>query len=97
MELLNDKQCVMLEIIKKNNRDDVQGCCTQMFIYWLKVDIEASWNKLIEALKEIRQNSLAMEIITDILKKGFSIWPCIMIYVRIYVCKFILPHHTLSI
>ena len=70
MELLNDKQWFMLEIIKKNNRDDVQRCCTQMFIYWLKVDIGASWNKLIEALKKVHQKSLAIEINTDILK-GF--------------------------
>ena len=71
MELLNEKQWVMLKIIKKNNHADVQMCCTQMFMYWLKVDTEASWNKLIEALKEIGQRSLALCIRKDILK-GFG-------------------------
>ena len=72
VELLNEKQRVMSKIIKKNNHTDVQMCCTtQMLMYWLEVDTEASWNKLIEALKGIRQHSLAVCIIKDILK-GFG-------------------------
>ena len=71
MELLNQKQCVMLGIIKEDNHGHVQKCCTQMFMYWLRVDTEASWNKLIAALKEIGQDFLAACIIKDILK-GFA-------------------------
>ena len=68
-ELLNEKQCVMLEIIKRNDRD-IRECCTQMLRYWLEVDTKASWNKLITALQVIHQESMAMFIKKEILK-GF--------------------------
>ena len=71
VELLNEKQWVMLEFIKENNYGHAQRCCTQMFMYWLRVDTEASWNMLIAALKEIGQHSLAICIMKDILK-GFG-------------------------
>ena len=69
-ELLNEKQCVMLEIIKQNHYIDVRVCGTQMLRYWLEVDTKASWNRLIKALEEIHQESMVMYIKTDILK-GF--------------------------
>ena len=68
-ELLNEKQCIMLEIIKQNNRD-VQARCSQMLRYWLEVDTKASWNRLIKALEVIHQESTAKYIESDILK-GF--------------------------
>ena len=70
IELLDEKRCVMLEIIKMNH-NDVRICCTQMFRYWLEGDIEATWDKLIEALEEINQDTLANCIKTEILK-GFD-------------------------
>ena len=67
LELLDEKHCVMLEVIKQNH-EDVRVCCTQMLRYWLEVDTKASWNVLIKALEEIHQDSLAMYIKASILK-----------------------------
>ena len=39
-----------------------------MFEYWLEVDVGASWNKLINALEEIRQTSVVSNIRQNILK-----------------------------
>ena len=68
-ELLNQKQCLMLEIIKKNNRDELE-CCTHLLRYWLEVDTKASWNRLIKALEVIDYKSMALYIKKEILK-GF--------------------------
>ena len=43
-----------------------------MFEYWLRIDTEASWDKLIAALKEINQNRLIAKIEKDVLK-GISL------------------------
>ena len=61
-----------LNIIEQDHRD-VETCCTEMFKYWLNVDIEASWNKLIEALKVIHENALAEKLKTDVIK-GISLY-----------------------
>jgi len=78
VQLLNEVQREMLNIIDKNNRHDVQECCTKMFDHWLNVDIGANWNKLIEALKMIGENALARKIKANILKG--------IIYVHMYKC-----------
>ena len=56
-----------LDIIYMNHSHNTQFCCTQMFSYWLQTDTEASWRKLIIALKNMAQNSLADKIKTEIL------------------------------
>ena len=58
----------MLDIIEKDHRHDVMTCCTEMFKYWLSVDTNASWNKLIEALERIDEIALAEKIKIDVLK-----------------------------
>ena len=68
IQLLNEKQIAQLKIIKDNHPQDVVKCCTEMFDYWLRVDVEASWNKLIAALKMIDEISLAQKIKTDVLR-----------------------------
>ena len=40
-----------LEIIEKDNRNNVKECCKQMFIQWLETDKDASWEKLLLALQ----------------------------------------------
>ena len=42
-----------------------------MFEYWLGVDEGASWNKLINALEEIGQKTLAASIKHNVLKGNF--------------------------
>ena len=67
IQLLNDEKHSMLDIIEENHHD-VKICCSKMFEYWLDVDIEASWNKLIDALEMNDQNALAVKIKIDVLK-----------------------------
>ena len=56
-----------LNIIQMNYPHDTEMCCTQMFRYWLQTDTEASWSKLLNALRNMAQNSLADKIKTEIL------------------------------
>lgn len=67
-QLLEEKYISQLDVIERNNPNDAESSCYKMFKYWLEVDIKASWNKLIDALEEIGQNTLADEMKQDILK-----------------------------
>ena len=51
-----------LDMILKNNPGDVEECCTKMFTYWLQNVHDASWNKLVAALKVIGYTVLAKEL-----------------------------------
>ena len=77
VELLNEEQRSKLKNITKNERE-VEDCCTKLFIYWLDAYPDASWNKLLEALKKMKQNNLVEKIKRNVLK---GITPCT--YVRI--------------
>ena len=70
-QLLEEKYISQLNIIQKNNPVDVENSCYKMFEYWLRVDMKASWNKLINALEEIEQNTIADEIKQDVFKGNF--------------------------
>ena len=56
-----------LNVIKANYPNKVEKCCHEMFEYWLSVDGQASWNKLIDALEHSQQNATAAKIRQDIL------------------------------
>ena len=62
IELLEDKYASKLDIIEKNHPNDVERCCIEMFNHWLQVDVEASWDKLTDALEKKRLNTLAADI-----------------------------------
>ena len=62
LELLEPEDEHMLLIIQSNNPNDVDECCRQMFQFWLNKCTNATWNQLIQALKEIELNSLATTI-----------------------------------
>ena len=62
MQLLKERQVHHLDIIQQNHLANNERCCTEMFKCWLDVDTEASWNKLINALEQIEQISLAEKI-----------------------------------
>ena len=51
-----------LEIIGVNNPRDVEACCTEMFCFWLNNANDASWEKLVEAVKIIGYNVLAEDL-----------------------------------
>ena len=64
-QLLEEKHANKLDIIQENHRGDVERCCTEMFKHWLNVDTNPSWNKLIDALEQIEQNSVAEKMKED--------------------------------
>ena len=68
VELLPDDLQVQLDIIGSNKSTNVKACSTQMFQYWLQVDTTASWNKLIDALREIKKYQLAETICRKVLQ-----------------------------
>ena len=86
IQLLEEKYVHKLKIIKENNRGDIEKCCTEMLDYWLDVDIKASWDKLIDALECIGQNTLAERIKEDVFK-GSCICYVQTYYVRICNCN----------
>ena len=53
-----------LELIKANNQQKGHvACCHEMFVYWLKgKGREATWEVLIECLKDIEQLELARKV-----------------------------------
>jgi len=68
IELLDDEDCDKLDVIQSDHPKDVSACCTQMFKLWLKKQPSASWNQLIQALREpnIGMDKLATKIETAI-------------------------------
>ena len=51
VRLLKEEQEAQLDVIKSNHAGDIQICCMEMFWYWLSANTDASWQKLIEALR----------------------------------------------
>ena len=79
VELLDEEQLSKLRHIAKDEHE-VEDCCTKLFNYWLDTDPDASWNKLLEALKNIKQNYLAEKIERNVLK-GIDVTPSIRMYI----------------
>ena len=69
-ELLREEHYSYLNKIRHNYSYDVRRCCYEMLHYWLMVDSEASWNKLIDALQLIHLNGIAERVKQDIICKG---------------------------
>ena len=74
VQLLEEKYTRKLNIIEINHPKDVEACCNEMFDYWLRVDERACWNKLLIALEEIGQNTVATNFKQNILKGNFIIY-----------------------
>ena len=62
LELLEQEDEEKLNEIKINNPSDVGECCKEMFQLWLRKCTDATWNQLIQALKEVELNNLATTI-----------------------------------
>ena len=71
LQLLPEKYTDVLKVIKVNHPNKAQDCCDELFQYWLEVDTEANWNKLIDALEHIDQNAIAAKIREDISRGKF--------------------------
>ena len=61
LELLETKYEKELDIIE-TNCNDVKICCRKMFSKWLQTEELASWNKLIEALRNVELNNVVTDI-----------------------------------
>ena len=51
VKLLKEEQELQLDVIEGNYADDKKECCKKMFWYWISTNTDASWQKLIEALR----------------------------------------------
>jgi len=64
VELLEADDVATLNAIRSEHPSDLSTCCTKMFTIWLDKQPTATWNQLIEALRQpgIELNGLATEI-----------------------------------
>ena len=62
IELLEPEDLPALDEIQKNYPRDVGMCCTKMLQLWLERQPDATWEQLIQALKEVEMNELAKNI-----------------------------------
>ena len=68
LELLSSEDDARLYEIRENYLD-MTKCASEMLKLWLDRNPKASWNQLLEALREVRYNALA-ETLKDMLYKG---------------------------
>ena len=85
-QLLREKYLFKLNVIQTNNPNDVEICCDKMFEYWLSVDVQANWDKLIDALEHIQKNAMAARIRQDILIGKLICYICN--YMKLYLCTY---------
>ena len=71
VELFDAEDVPVLNTIKKNHPEDANKCAAEMLQLWLDRKPEASWNQLLETLREphIKLNTLAAKI-EEMLSKG---------------------------
>ena len=64
LQLLEPEDEASLNEIKHNSHNNVAECCKEMFQLWLEKCPDASWNQLIESLKEpsVGLNHLASKL-----------------------------------
>ena len=64
VELLDLNDIEELNTIEAESPSDLNKCCTKMFSLWLKKHPTASWNQLIEALRQpsVKLGTLATKL-----------------------------------
>lgn len=62
VQLLKNEDCPKLDTIGLNFPTNNAKCCEQMFILWLDNDKQATWKKLLDALKAVDLITLADDI-----------------------------------
>ena len=60
LKLLETEYVTELDNIEANFKTDVKRCCTEMFKNWLETQSDASWDQLIQAMKNMGLNSVAI-------------------------------------
>ena len=86
LELLEQEDEAKLNEIKSNNSSDVSECCKEMFQLWLMKCTNATWNQLIQALKEVDLNNLATSIEGMLMPTDEIV--CANAGVYMYVCHY---------
>ena len=61
IELMGQESAAKLDVIKADNGDVMQRC-SAMFTLWCQMQSKASWDQLIQALKDVKLFTLADEI-----------------------------------
>ncbi|XP_065890344.1 protein NLRC3-like isoform X2 [Dysidea avara] len=62
LQLLDSDYTHELDTIKADTKNDTRTCCRKMFSKWLSTDVQASWDKVIEALTIIELKNVACNI-----------------------------------
>jgi len=75
LELLEQEDEQKLHEIKMNNPKDASECCKEMFQLWLEKCSNASWNQLIQALREVELSSLASKIEEILIPMQDTVYP----------------------
>ena len=88
-----------LTTIRKNNPQDSEECCTQMFQYWLNTAKDASWNTLVDAVKSLELIVFAEELEKVLLYNYLEsyvlkIKSMFVRYSKIYILITLFPGHN---
>ena len=84
LELLEQEDEETLNEIEINHPNDASKCCKQMFQLWLSKCPTATWNQLIQALREVDLNNLAITIEGMLIKTVNTGMLCRCNYVVMY-------------
>ena len=70
IELYKDSDVDHLDAIKKASATDLTSGCTDMFKFWLQTYENATWDKLIRALRAsgLQQNTIALNIMKEVVE-----------------------------
>jgi len=70
IELYKDSDVSLLDTFKRESSKDYTEGCSKMFNYWLGKYEDATWEKLIKALRApgINLNSVALDIMKEVVK-----------------------------
>jgi len=72
-QLLPSNQAHQLPIIRSNNQQDVEKCCKEVLKFWLKVQPNATWNQLVDAIKLCNLADMAGKIEIKLQSRGKNI------------------------
>ena len=67
-QLLTDDTVGVLDVIKADHPNDVSACCNKMFVKWLELQPDATWNQLFTALENIGMESVKQSIMQCLIK-----------------------------
>ena len=70
IELYKDYDVSRLDAIRRASATDLTSGCTEMFKFWLQTYENATWDKLIKALRApgLQQNADALSIMREVVK-----------------------------